>query len=61
MVFILCRENSEDKKMAVFFNQKEFEALILKKAKEIVDPGVAELELEAYKKKDLLEYLFLCL
>ena len=44
--------------MAVLFNQKEFEALILKKAKEIDDPGVAELELEAYKKKDLLEYLF---
>ena len=44
--------------MAVLFNEKEFEELILKKAKEIEDPGVAELEIEAYKKADLFEYLF---
>lgn len=51
-------EKSWRKKMAVLFNEKEFEELILKKAKEIEDPGVAELELKEYKKADLLEYLF---
>lgn len=44
--------------MAVLFNEKEFEELILKRGKEFGDIVAAEVELEAYQKSGCLEYLF---
>ena len=44
--------------MAVLFNEKEFEELILEKGKEFGDPVVVEVELEAFKNAGHLEYLF---
>lgn len=44
--------------MAVLFNEKEFEELILEKGKDFGDPVVVEVELEAFKNAGHLEYLF---
>ena len=44
--------------MAVLFNEKEFEELIIKKGKEYGDLIAAEVELEAYKNAGHLDYLF---
>ena len=44
--------------MAVLFNEQQFEQLILRKGKEFGDLVAAEVELEAYKKGNYLEYLF---
>ena len=44
--------------MAILFNEKEFEKLIIKKGEEYGDPVLLEVELEAYKNSGNLEYLF---
>ena len=44
--------------MAVLFHQKDFEELIIRKGKEFGDLVAAEVELEAYKNSEHLEYLF---
>lgn len=44
--------------MAVLFNEKEFEELIIKKGKEQNRLDIALVELEAYQKSGLFEYLY---
>ena len=44
--------------MAVLFNEKEFEELIIKKGKEQNRLDIALVELEAYQKSGSFEYLY---
>ena len=44
--------------MALFFDESEFEKLLIMKGEEYGEPVVVEVELEAYKRGGLLEYLF---